>query len=392
MGKIRQNPSWNSPRQTDAVMLMAVVLAGAANVCIGYFYGRLMLAAELAALFLAAGLLAFFWQRGRDTGRLLLTLSACGMVGALVVLAAARPEAYLGMFLLGSLLPQYRNWRLVVMAFAVLAGGHLAFGASMPGHPDTSLLLCALALQYTYQAYIAWCIDGSESERFEIDFLIRAMGSDGPIRLNLSVLRADSALGQRLKHVQQRMAGAIHQVNRAIDGVHQGSEVLRQGSEELSGRTNSTANGLRDAAMCLEQINVIVQSSAKASLEARTMAARATDLADHGGTQVREMVSTMEAINQSSRRITDIITVIDGIAFQTNILALNAAVEAARAGEQGRGFAVVAAEVRSLALRSSEAAREIKSLIGTSMQTIEAGVDQVHRTGATMEDIVRSVR
>jgi len=90
MGKIRQNPSWNSPRQTDAVMLMAVVLAGAANVCIGYFYGRLMLAAELAALFLAAGLLAFFWQRGRDTGRLLLTLSACGMVGALVVLAAAR--------------------------------------------------------------------------------------------------------------------------------------------------------------------------------------------------------------------------------------------------------------------------------------------------------------
>jgi methyl-accepting chemotaxis protein len=135
-----------------------------------------------------------------------------------------------------------------------------------------------------------------------------------------------------------------------------------------------------------------VQSSAQASMEARTMAARATELANEGGHQVKLVVETMQDISQSSRKITDIITVIDGIAFQTNILALNAAVEAARAGEQGRGFAVVAAEVRSLALRSSEAAREIKSLIGASMQTIESGVSQVSLTGATMDDIVLAVR
>jgi hypothetical protein len=392
MNRLRQNPSWNSPRQTDGVMLMAVLMGAAAVMCVGYLDASLTRAAGLAGPCVLVAALAYVWQRASAWSRVALTVSACGIAGAMVVLAGARAEAYLGMFLLGSLLPQYRSWRLVVMAFALLAGVHLIWGAAMPGHPDTSLLLCALALQYTYQAYIAWCIECSESERFEIDFLIRAMGFDGPIRLNLDVLRADSALGQRLKHVQQRMATAIRQVQSSIVGVQGASEVLREGSAELSGRTNSTASGLRDAAMCLEQINVIVQSSAKASLEARTMAAQATELANSGGAQVRQVVASMHDISQASRKITDIIAVIDGIAFQTNILALNAAVEAARAGEQGRGFAVVAAEVRSLALRASESAREIKSLIGASMQAIEAGADQVHRTGATMDDIVLAVR
>jgi hypothetical protein len=392
MNRWRQNPSWNSPRQTDAVMLMAVLAGVAAVLCVGYFQGRLLWSAQLGGPCALVGVLAFVWLRASGWSRGVLTMAGCGVAGAMVLVAGARAESYLGMFLLGSLLPQYRSWRLVVGAFAALAGVHLIWGVGMPAHPDTSLLLCALAVQYTYQAYIAWCIECSESERFEIDFLIRAMGFDGPIRLNLDVLRADSSVGQRLKHVQQRMATAIRQVQSSIEGVQEASQVLREGSDELSGRTHSTASGLRDAALCLEQINVIVQSSAQASLEARTMAAQATALANSGGEQVRHVVASMQDISQASRKITDIIAVIDGIAFQTNILALNAAVEAARAGEQGRGFAVVAAEVRSLALRASESAREIKSLIGASMQTIETGVEQVNRTGATMDDIVKAVR
>jgi methyl-accepting chemotaxis protein len=280
----------------------------------------------------------------------------------------------------------------VLFAFGLCSGIHMMAVMMHINQLDTAIVLGGLGLQYTYHAYTAWCTEQSEAERFEIDFLIRAMGSDGPIRLNLDVLRADTSVGQRLKHVQQRTASAIRQVHSLIEGVQSASDVLRQGSDELKGRTDSTAAGLRDAAMCLEQINVIVQTSAQASVEARTMAAHATELANNGGHQVRQVVSTMQAISQSSSKITDIISVIDGIAFQTNILALNAAVEAARAGEQGRGFAVVAAEVRSLALRSSEAAREIKSLIGASMQTIEAGVKQVNLTGSTMEDIVVAVR
>lgn len=387
----RPNPSWNSPRHLDGVMLFAVLVGSGVTACLGHFYQQMTLALTLAAATLLPATLAFLLARASMWSRVVLTLSACAAVGAHVYLSGARPEAYLGMFLLGGLMPQYRSWRLVLTTLVCMVAVHVLIGRQSAARLDDAIVLCGLTVQYTYHAYVAWCIERSESERFEIDFLIRAMGFDGPIRLNLDVLRADSAVGQRLKHVQQRMVSAIRQVQQSIHGVQHASEVLREGSAELSERTHSTAAGLRDAALCLEQINVIVQSSAQASMEARTMAAHATTLAHHGGEQVSEVVGTMQAISHASGKITDIISVIDGIAFQTNILALNAAVEAARAGEQGRGFAVVAAEVRSLALRSSDAAREIKSLISESIQTVEAGVAQVNRTGRTMEEIVQAV-
>jgi methyl-accepting chemotaxis protein len=188
------------------------------------------------------------------------------------------------------------------------------------------------------------------------------------------------------------MAQAMRHVSVAADGVQGASAVLNGSSTELRTRTESSAAGLRDAAMCLDQITVIVQSSAQAAIEARSMAARASDMAAQGGEIFEQVVTTMRDIDAASRRITDIVGVIDGIAFQTNILALNAAVEAARAGEQGRGFAVVASEVRNLALRASESAREVKSLIGASMQTVEAGTALVNRAGQTMHEVVSSVR
>jgi len=144
--------------------------------------------------------------------------------------------------------------------------------------------------------------------------------------------------------------------------------------------------------MCLEQINVIVQNSAQASREARAEALSATTMADRGGDLVSKVIETMHAIDASAHRITDIIGTIDQIAFQTNILALNAAVEAARAGEQGKGFAVVAAEVRSLALRSSGAAQEIKRLITDSTHTILQGRVVVDQAGVAMQDVVTAVR
>jgi methyl-accepting chemotaxis protein len=380
------------PVNPDSVMLGAVLFGALITLGTGHLLGRWMLSAQLTAACVLVAALAYAFLRGSWAGRLLLVGAAIAETLALIVLSQGRPEAYLSFFLLGSLLPQYRDWRLVLAAGLVQVAFVVWWAGQQPGHLDTAVVLCALAMNTTYLAYVAISKERHEAERFELDFLIRAMGADGPIRLNLDVLRADSAVGKRLKHVQQRMADAIRQVRRSIDGVQQASGVLQQGSTELSNRTLSTASGLRDAAMCLEQINVIVQTSAQASLEARTMASKATDLANTGGVQVQELVATMQAIAQSSNRITDIIAVIDGIAFQTNILALNAAVEAARAGEQGRGFAVVAAEVRSLALRSSEAAREIKTLIGQSLQTVEAGVSQVNLTGETMGSIVDAVR
>ncbi len=307
-------------------------------------------------------------------------------------LATPIPERYFNVFFILTLLPLYRRPWMVVGAAALFLGQHVAEHWGHLMAPAALIFDMVLVAQASHLTLVAATKRRLDAERFEIDFLIRAMGNRGAIRLNLDVLRADSVVGQRLKEVQHRMADVLGQVRDATGGVQQAAQVLTTGSDELRERTNSTASGLRDVAMCLEQISVIVQSSATASNEARAMAAKATERAVAGKEIVSKVVTTMQEIDQSSRKITEITSVIDGIAFQTNLLALNAAVEAARAGEQGRGFAVVAGEVRSLAKRSSEAAREIKRLIDSSVQTVQAGTRLVGSAGDTMTEIVSAVK
>jgi methyl-accepting chemotaxis protein len=161
---------------------------------------------------------------------------------------------------------------------------------------------------------------------------------------------------------------------------------------DLSARTETQASTLEETASSMEELTSTVRQNADNARQANALAVSASEVAVKGGTVVAQVVETMASINESSKKIVDIIGVIDGIAFQTNILALNAAVEAARAGEQGRGFAVVAAEVRNLAQRSAAAAQEIKTLIGNSVERVDAGAQLVNQAGTTMQDIVSSVR
>jgi methyl-accepting chemotaxis protein len=197
---------------------------------------------------------------------------------------------------------------------------------------------------------------------------------------------------RRLDDMRLRLANSLRTVRMSSEAIHTASAEIASGNTDLSNRTEEAAGSLQQTAASVQQLTGTVQQSADAARQANQLAVSAAEVARRGGSVVSQVVTTMEEIQASSRRIGDIIGTIDGIAFQTNILALNAAVEAARAGEQGRGFAVVASEVRSLAQRSAEAAREIKSLIAASVEKVDSGSSLVADAGKTMQEIVGSVQ
>lgn len=193
-------------------------------------------------------------------------------------------------------------------------------------------------------------------------------------------------------NMQKQLVLLISQVRTSAESIATASAQISQGNNDLSSRTEEQASALEETAASMEQLGSTVKQNADNAHQANQLAQSASEVAEQGGAVVSRVVDTMKGINESSKRIADIISVIDGIAFQTNILALNAAVEAARAGEQGRGFAVVASEVRSLAGRSAEAAKEIKGLISASVERVEEGSALVDQAGVTMTEVVQSIR
>jgi methyl-accepting chemotaxis protein len=224
-----------------------------------------------------------------------------------------------------------------------------------------------------------------------------ALLADALAQGDLTVRHADASrdatgvvLGS-LDQVARNLALLVADVRATADQINTASHEIASGNTDLSARTEGTASALQQAAASIEQLAGTIRSNADNARTANALAHDASAVAREGGTMVDEVVRTMDAINTQAKKIADIIGTIDGIAFQTNILALNAAVEAARAGEQGRGFAVVAAEVRSLAQRSSAAAREIRTLIGSSVEQIDAGATKVQAAGQTMGRIVGAI-
>ena len=202
----------------------------------------------------------------------------------------------------------------------------------------------------------------------------------------------DASLLSAIAHMRDKLSTIVSEVRRSAESIATATAEIAQADLDLSSRTESQASSLEQTSASMEQLNATVHQNADHAVQANQLAMNASRIAVEGSEVVSQVVDTMKGINTASRKISDIISVIDGIAFQTNILALNAAVEAARAGEQGRGFAVVASEVRALAGRSAEAAKEIKSLIDDSVKRVDVGTNLVDKAGSTMQEVVSSIR
>ena len=289
----------------------------------------------------------------------------------------------------GQILPV--RWRL---RLALGAGGSLAvLAAALAGLTGRPLLGCALGVGVAMAGMCRWLEQQIAAPLTRIEQHALAVAAGQTVD-NVNLDRVDE-IGMIMRAINQcglNLRSLVDDVSLQVGGLSTASSEIAQGNNDLSARTEQTASNLEETASAMEQITSTVKNNADTARTAATLAGGASTSAAQGGDMVREVVQTMHTIAESSKRIADIIGVIDGIAFQTNILALNAAVEAARAGEQGRGFAVVAGEVRGLARRSAEAAREIKTLIGDSVAQVTGGARLVDEAGQAMAEIVSQVR
>jgi len=257
--------------------------------------------------------------------------------------------------------------------------------------------LALFLLSATVLAWVGWFVGravwhAAGGEPYEAAAIANAV-AHGDLSVHVPVRSGDTtSVMAAMAHMCRQLSQTVGEVRASSEMIANGTREIASGNQDLSDRTERQASSLQQTASAMEQISGTVQHTAETANEATRLAQSASDVAARGAQAVQHMVATMDEITQSSRKIADITSVIDGIAFQTNILALNAAVEAARAGEQGRGFAVVASEVRSLAQRSAAAAREISALISGSVAKVEAGAIQAGTAGKTMNEIVGQVR
>ena len=348
---------------------------------------------------------AVYAAGGALTTRLLLAVVAVVLCALHIHQAAGMPETHFGLIVLLAILLCYRDWRVILVAALSIAVHHFGFNYlqelgygvicfSSPGLGMVFVHAAYVVVEAGVLMYISVMLHHAAAQSAELVMRVTALTAPGNGMLDLAQLDFSmvSKAGKALHEAIGMLGATMNRVRSGTDMIATASSQIAAGNQDLSSRTEQQAISVEETASSMEELTSAVKQNADNARRANVLATSASAVAVKGGMVVSQVVDTMAAINASSKKIVDIIGVIDGIAFQTNILALNAAVEAARAGEHGRGFAVVASDVRSLAQRSATAAKEIKVLIGDSVDQVDAGARLVDQAGATMDEIVNSVK
>ena len=398
------HPASPSFEPNDTVVLAAVGAVLVGTLVYAGVYDNFLVGALLGGLLMAASMGVAWVSKGAQGSRLLLPVLGMAMVGLMIHVSRGHSEAHFAVFAFLACLTVYRRALPILMGAGAIAVHHLSFnqfqtwgwGPMCFSEPSfmrvvehALFVVAETAVLLLLAARAKASFDAAEEIMGIADHL---QAADGRINLGLPPHRTQAPAVTKLRVSLSRIAAAIDQVRQSTEAIRSASGEIAQGNAALSSRTEQAAASIQETAASVDEIAATIQHSNEHAQQANTLAAQASSVAVEGGQAVGRVVETMNGIQQSSRKITDIIGVIDGIAFQTNILALNAAVEAARAGEQGRGFAVVASEVRSLAQRSAEAAKEIKQLITSSVEQVESGSSLVDSTGSTIGQVVDQVR
>lgn len=391
-------------KQADKLMLAVLCGLFALALALSGIHSTLVLAFAVGLPTLLVPAFLVFAAPGTRTTR-------CVMAAALMVFAAlhihqagGQTELHFGIFVLLAFLLCYRDWATIISAAGVIAVQHLSFnylqqldfGPICFTHPSLAMVLLHAAYvvaEATVLSYLAVLLHRDAVQSAELTAQVQEMNGNGDGAIDLrATVEVESNAGKLLARMIQTLRQAIEDVGASSDTIRHAANQIAAGNADLAHRTGIQSQSLETTTRAMQELSSTVHQNEQSAQRANGLVNKASDVACHGGEKVAQVVKTMHAIEQRSRKIVDIIGVIDGIAFQTNLLALNAAVEAARAGESGRGFAVVASEVRTLAQRSASAAREITDLINDSVATISTGSALAGQAGEAMQEVVSSVQ
>lgn len=386
----------------DHLLLFTIALSALVSLVLGQRFVDMSTAWTVTAALSALAGVAYGVARGTTASRFVLTFVLVSFVMLHIQLARGMIELHFGVFVVLAFLLVYLDWRVIVFAAVLIAAHHVGFdrlqaaGYGFFCTPEAGLgriVIHAIyvVFQTALEVALAQQMLRAAAEGEELRALVSRVNQRDGIALGSGVVAVSTPGAIALRDMLQRMQEAVAATRAGASDVEIASSEIASGNRDLSDRTEQTAVNLQQTAGRMSDLSETVHQTAAGARQASALAAEASAVAARGGEAMTQVVETMRGIEESSRRIGDIIGVIDGISFQTNILALNAAVEAARAGEQGRGFAVVASEVRSLAGRSAQAAKEIKDLIGTSLERVDRGSVLVDQAGSTMSEVVAAI-